>query len=215
MDTKKIAIAVAFTCGMGLSANTLAAGANDWAGAYIGGHLGYGTNNGVELDYGNNPSDSFDMKGYLIGLQGGYNWAIGPVVVGVEGSASYADVNGEAPCPNPTWICAATMDQLITVSGKVGMPINNFLLYGSLGLASGQVEAMTIDPAGVEYSDTARQTGWVLGLGGEMTFSKKLRGRAELMYIDLGEDDYLVDSGDFVSVETKVVGLRIGADWNF
>jgi len=217
MNTRKIAVAVALACGVGLSGGAVAAGPGDWAGSYIGGHLGYGMDSGVVVDFGNNPSGGFDMNGYTIGLQGGHNWAVGGMVVGVEADASYADIKGDALCPNTAWTCGAKLDQLITVRGRVGMPINNFLLYGTLGVASGQVEAVDGPTGGAEYPDSKRNTGWVAGIGGEMAFNKNLSGRVELLYVDLGSNTYMIDPppGFPVSVETKLTTLRVGANWKF
>lgn len=212
MKTRKIAVVVALACGMGLSAGGAAAGPADWAGPYIGGHAGYGLASGVEFDLGGgNTSSSFDMTGYMIGLQGGYNWAVGGVVVGVEADASYADIKGDASCPNPSFTCGAKMDQLITIRGRVGVPINMFLLYGALGFASGQVEA-EVEPA--TGNDSTRATGFVVGLGGELAFNKNLSGRVELQYVDLGSNDYVITGGPF-SMETKATALRVGANWRF
>jgi outer membrane immunogenic protein len=217
MNTKKTVVAAVLACGVGMAVPGIAAaaGTGDWTGFYIGGHAGYGVDNGVTLAYTNgNSSGSFDMKGYTVGLQGGHNWAVGGVVVGVEADASYADINGDALCPNPSWICSAKMDQLITVRARVGMPVNNFLLYGTIGVASGEVRAMTSN-AGVEYPGSRRDTGWGGGLGGEMAFTKNLSGRVEVLYVNLGSNDYVVDGGNIVSVETKVTTLRVGANWRF
>jgi len=217
MNTKKIISVIALASGVALSSGgAAAAGAGDWAGWYVGGNVGYGINNGVELEYGpGNSSSSFDMKGYMIGVQGGHNWAVGGMVVGVEADATYADIKGDAPCPNPTWSCESKLDQLYTIRARVGVPINNFLLYGTLGAASANVEVQTVSPGGIEYPDSARQTGWVAGIGGDMAVNNNLSARIELLYADFGKDNYTVDFGDIVSVETKVTAVRAGVNWKF
>jgi len=219
MKTNRIVTAVALACTTGLlTAGANAAGPGDWAGGYVGGNVGYGQDSGVVVDFiPNNPSDSFDMKGYRVGIYGGYNWAAGPVVAGIEADATYADINGDARCPNPAWTCGATLDQLFTLRGRVGVPVGVVLLYGTLGIASGQVEAFDGPTGGTEYKDRKRNSGWVAGLGGEMAFTRQLSGRFELLYTDLGDNKYTVDPppGDIVSVETKVTALRAGIGYKF
>jgi len=182
----------------------------DWAGPYIGLHAGYAQDNSVSLDFaGGGSSNSFDMTGALGGIQGGYNWAAGPTVLGIEGVASAADVNGDAACPNPAQTCKATMDQMYSIQGHVGFPINNFLLYASLGGASAQIEAKR-----ASFSDSAYQTGWLAGIGGAMAFSNHWTGLVELQYVDFGSNDYTL-GGNNVSVDNKFATIKAGANWKF
>ncbi|HEY0722160.1 MAG TPA: outer membrane beta-barrel protein [Gammaproteobacteria bacterium] len=123
------------------------AAANDWAGPYIGAHLGSGQQNSTTVDFsGGGSSDSFDMTGLLGGVQAGYNWTAGGVVVGVEGTASAADISGDGNCPNTAYQCGAKMDELYTIQGRVGLPLDSVLLYASLGGASSHIKATREGP---------------------------------------------------------------------
>jgi len=211
MNLKRIIAAAPLALITGLCMPLAAfAESGDWAGPYIGAHVGYGQDKSVTLDFaGGGSSDSFDMTGALGGIQGGYNWAVGKIVLGVEAAASAADISGDAACPNPAQSCKATMDQLYTIQGRVGLPLNNFLLYASAGNASAQIEAKK-----AAFSDSAYQTGWLAGLGGAMAFTNHVNGFVELQYIDFGSNDYTLGGGT-VSADNKFLTLNLGANWKF
>jgi outer membrane immunogenic protein len=191
------------------------ADAADWAGTYIGLHAGYAMNNDIELEpAGGTASDSFDMTGYVAGGQIGYNWAPGGMVLGVEADAAAADVNGDAPCANPAASCGAKMDQLFSIQGHAGIPLNKFLLYGSAGVAYAQLKATVKSPGGGDNSDSNFQTGWLVGLGGSMLFNNHWNGLIEVQYADFGSNDYTL-AGSTVSVDSKFVILKAGANWTF
>src|SRR5947209_1069151 len=71
---------------------------NTWTGFYLGGHLGaaWGTDKTVDLDdfitQGMKTSNNTNASG-VYGLQTGYNWQLGNVVVGVEADLGSMDLN--------------------------------------------------------------------------------------------------------------------------
>ncbi|HEY0634702.1 MAG TPA: outer membrane beta-barrel protein [Gammaproteobacteria bacterium] len=214
MNTKNTiaAIPLALITSLALPA-TASAASSDWAGPYIGAHLGSGQENSVNFDVaGGGTSESFDMTGILGGVQGGINWAAGGMVVGFEVSASAADVSGDGNCPNPAYQCGAKLDQLYTIQGKVGIPLNNVLLYASAGGASSHIEATVTGPE--RFSNSDNQTGWVAGLGGAMALANNWNGVIELQYLDFGSNDYSL-GGTAVSMESNFVTLKVGVNYMF
>jgi len=80
----------------------------DWSGFYVGVHGGYGWNGTNDWEAEGNVigsnnlkggSDWNAMKGGLAGGQIGYNWQMSRMVFGVQGDASWADINGSAGNP--------------------------------------------------------------------------------------------------------------------
>lgn len=77
---------------------------SNWEGGYIGGFVGFGW---ASVDLGDEFDDEFcfdefdddcgvDLSGWLIGLQGGYNWTLGNgFVLGVAGDIAWADLSGD------------------------------------------------------------------------------------------------------------------------
>ena len=115
-----------------------------WAGPYLGANLGNGWGS---VD--NNPTQPAGLVG---GAQAGYNWQSGAMVFGLEGDlqASAAD-DTFAPWKfsNP-WFG--------TVRGRVGYAFGNVLLYGTGGLAFGELRGETF---GLSESHTT--AGWTAG----------------------------------------------------
>lgn len=213
MNTKRIIAAVPLVLIMSLPFTAHAA-SNDWAGPYVGLNAGYAQDKNVTLDFPDGTSsNSFDMTGGYGGVQAGYNWAVGNMVLGLQADAAAADISGDGGCPGALSSCKAKMDQLYKIQGRVGFPINNFLLYASLGGASGQIEAKTVRPTG-SFSDSNYQTGWLAGIGGAMAFNSHWNGLVEVQYIDFGSNDYSL-GGNNVSVDNKFITVNIGANYRF
>src|ERR1700726_775461 len=104
--------------------------AYSWTGLYLGGNLGraWGTTS-------NNPTRP---SGFAGGLQGGYNWQTGQLVFGGEADIQLSGANDTfAPWKfsNP-WFG--------TLRGRAGFAVNNILIYGTAGVAFGELQAQTI-----------------------------------------------------------------------
>jgi len=162
--------------------------------------------------YGNRNSG-----GGLIGVQAGCNMQKGTFVFGVEGDwdwtsrknttnvafAAFPDVG------NPAFTTAARteqvstkLDSLATFRGRAGFVWNQIFLYGTGGLAIGDVRSNTNVTFGTfpvlpVYngavhigSGSSWQVGWTAGLGGEYAFNSKWSLKAEYLYVDLGTFTY-------------------------
>ena len=98
------------------------------------------------------PGNAYEANsvGFTGGGQAGYNFRTGNLVLGVEGDVTYTDIDFTGhfdrifvfPCC--TDVVASTVHQslnsLSTVRARVGYAFDNVLIYGTGGLAVGQVE---------------------------------------------------------------------------
>ncbi len=164
-----------------------------WTGPYAGVNLGY--------EWGKVTNSSIDPSGVAGGGQIGYNWQIGQVVLGVETDiqASAAD-DTFAPYKfsNP-WFG--------TLRGRAGFAINNMLLYGTFGLAYGDIKA---EFGGIDESRTS--VGWTGGVGMEVGFTQNWSAKIEYLYMDLASRSFSltgVDNGLQASY------LRLGVNYHF
>jgi len=164
-----------------------------WTGPYAGLNLGYQwakvTNNVTE------PS------GIAGGGQLGYNWQLGQFVFGLETDiqASAAD-DTFAPYKfsNP-WFG--------TLRARIGYAINNVMLYGTGGLAYGELKGEFF---GLEEDKTL--VGWTAGAGIEYGFTQNWSAKLEYLYMDLASRTYSitgVDNGLHSSF------LRLGVNYHF
>jgi outer membrane immunogenic protein len=138
--------------------------AYSWAGPYIGGNLGYAWGS-VE----NNPTKP---SGFAGGVQAGYNWQSGPWVFGVEGDLQATGADDTfAPWKfsNP-WFG--------TVRGRAGYAFNNIYLYGTGGLAFGELRAETFG-----LSETHTNAGWTVGAGAEFGLVQNWTAKIEYLSV--------------------------------
>jgi outer membrane immunogenic protein len=147
--------------------------AYSWAGPYIGGNLGYAWGS---VD--NNPNKPSGLSG---GVQGGYNWQSGPWVFGVEGDIQITgadDTFASWKFSNP-WFG--------TVRGRAGYAFNNVYLYGTGGLAFGELRAETFG-----LSETHTNAGWTVGVGAEFGLVQNWTAKIEYLYVDLSNDNFSI-----------------------
>jgi outer membrane immunogenic protein len=165
-----------------------------WVGPYIGGTLGYerGT-------IANNPTHPSGAAG---GIDGGFNWQHGNFVYGVEADFDLSGANDTfAPWQfsNP-WFG--------TLRGRAGVAVGNVLIYGTAGVAYGE---LTADTAG-NLSESHASFGWTAGGGAEIGFTPHWSAKAEWLYLDFADRSYSVTHADNGLAANLV---RLGVNYRF
>jgi outer membrane immunogenic protein len=205
-----------------------------WSGLYFGINGGYAWSNPSVSYVGNDPasqagicfppfgktcfpaSADFNRDGGLFGGQIGYNWQFTSLwLAGVEADYQWSDLTGAANAltqvsggiKSPGTIAATeTVHSFGTFRARVGaLPFQSLLLYGTAGLAVGQVsENLTLTSAlttastlgGYGYSCTAGNScfagsasqtsvGWTAGAGAELAITTNLTLKGEALYVHL------------------------------
>lgn len=165
----------------------------NWAGGYVGANVGYQW--GKVDNTGTNPSG---LEG---GLQGGYNWQSGQFVYGAEGDLQISgadDTFAPYKFSNP-WFG--------TLRARAGMAMNNILLYGTVGLAFGELKGET---GGLTEDKT--HVGWTAGLGAEVGITQNWSAKLEYLYVDLSNRAYSI-TGTNNGLASSV--LRVGVNYHF
>jgi len=168
--------------------------AYSWAGPYLGADLGY--------EWGkvsNNPTRPSGLAG---GADVGFNWQHGNFVYGAEADINFSDAEDTfAPWQfsNP-WFG--------TVRGRGGVAIGNVLIYGTAGLAYGELTADTA----ANLSESRTSFGWVAGAGAEVGFTPHWSARAEWLYLDLSDRAFSV-TGTNNGLAANL--LRLGVNYRF
>ncbi len=184
-----------------------------WAGFYVGLNAGAAWNDSRDNLY---PTGCFINPAILCGgpltsnplrsdCQAGFNWQWNRWVFGIEGDINYIGINDSSPINRP--LVAPLVGNFIhtetdsagwfaTVRGRVGVTVTpNFLLYGTGGVAFGQVRSAT----SVAFSATSdvyagsidtTRVGWTAGGGGEWMIAPRWSIKAEYLYVDLGTAGY-------------------------
>jgi outer membrane immunogenic protein len=165
-----------------------------WAGPYIGATVGYewGT-------VSNNPTHPTGVEG---GAEAGFNWQRGNFVYGVEGDINLSaaeDTFAPWQFSNP-WFG--------TVRGRAGVAFGNVLIYGTAGLAFGE---LTADTSG-NLSESHTGFGWTAGIGGEVGFTPHWSAKAEWLYLDFSDHNFSV-TGANNGLTANLV--RLGVNYHF
>jgi outer membrane immunogenic protein len=167
--------------------------ANSWIGPYIGGNLGYG--------WGDVSNNGTQPSGVLGGLQAGYNWQSGSIVYGLEGDlqlSSADDTFAPWKFSNP-WFG--------TARGRVGYAFNNVLLYGTGGLAFGELKGQ-----GFGFSESHSSVGYTVGAGAEFALNQNWSAKIEYLYVDLSEKHFTVTG---LPNGYQFSTVRVGVNYRF
>lgn len=171
-----------------------------WTGGYVGGLLGY--------EWGSakvrNGGPSLDPEGWMGGIFGGYNFQTsGMFVAGIEGDFTFAgaEAKSQGVSVENNWNS--------TLRARAGIAIDRFLMYGTGGLAVGNI---TVKGAGTG-SDTGTHAGWTIGGGIEAAFTNNIIGRLEYRYTDYGTNIY--DTKPKTKVDFNSSQVMVGVGYKF
>jgi len=157
--------------------NPAPSGLYNWGGVYAGLNLGYG--------WGKVTNTAGEPSGFLGGGQVGMNWQNGQFVYGVEGdlqASGASDTFAAYKFSNP-WFG--------TVRGRFGYAFNNILVYGTLGLAVGDLKGELGGAA-----ETHTMAGWAGGLGTEVGLTPNWSAKVEYLYMDLADRGFAITGLD-------------------
>lgn len=165
-----------------------------------------------DIDYnklsfsGNGASQLKEAKGFRAGVELGYDYQVGNVVVGVMGAISYADIKGKESGGSPAQL-RSNMDYFGSISGRLGYVFDRWMIYGTGGFAF----------AGLEIENRARglkasqdMTGWTAGAGVEYVWNKSITLRGEYTRVDLSDEKFLSLPGANKEVGGEMDLIRVG-----
>ena len=152
-----------------------------WQGFYIGGNLGaaFDANNVSIKDLSADQDLSLKFSNdteFIGGVQAGYNWQAGSLLLGVEGDIDFAN----------------NIDYLASIRGRLGFATENWLFYGTAGVAfidtntSVTVVSASDGPFGFNVGTT--DTGFVGGGGIDYRIGPNVSLGVEGLYYDFGSD---------------------------
>jgi outer membrane immunogenic protein len=167
--------------------------AYSWAGPYLGGTLGY--------EWGSVSRNPTKPSGFIGGVTAGYNWQTGSWVFGIEGDIQATGADDTfAPWKfsNP-WFG--------TVRGRAGYAFSNILVYGTAGLAFGELRGQTFG-----LTETHTNAGWTAGVGAEVGFAPHWSAKIEYLYVDLSDSAFAITG---VSNGYRSNMIRAGVNYHF
>jgi outer membrane immunogenic protein len=197
---------------LALSSGTASAGPppqSVWNGFYLGanGGVGMGADSATVTNIFSFFPDpnigTFGGTGALAGVQAGFNTEFGNALVfGVEADADLASINGDrffggkGGYGGSLPFFGGKGDQsvsshygwLTTARVRVGVPIGNFLLFGTGGVAAADIKNAYTNATypSTSFSQSGTRVGWVAGFGGEVAVSPKTSFVIQFLHSDFG-----------------------------
>jgi outer membrane immunogenic protein len=178
-------------------APVVAAAPFSWTGFYIGGHFGAGWGT-VEAEVPIHsfvlPVSSHTVNGFLGGAQVGVNWQVNSwLVLGAEGTFSWADIDGSSPCLFVVK-CTTQINWIASAAGRVGYTFDRTMVFAKAGVAWADTDySATVGPFSATSSDT--RTGLLIGAGIEHAFLSNWSAKIEYNYIDFDSDSFGFTAG--------------------
>jgi outer membrane immunogenic protein len=178
----------------------------NWTGIYLGINGGYGWGRQDPLSLITNQYDKVntDMDGWLFGGTFGAQIQSGHVVLGVEGDIGWANIKGTATitptilgAPQSPAALATEITSVGTVRTRIGYAVENWLLYGTGGLAVIHAKAnanLGGVACGAACSGDATRVGVAAGGGIEYGFTPNWSAKLEYLWIGAAANDAYVNT---------------------
>ncbi|MCP3373184.1 outer membrane protein [Bradyrhizobium cajani] len=192
----------------------------NWTGCYVGiqagGSWGKSEHVGRAGDTsGPTISGTFNLTGTVAGGNFGCDFQIEKTVLGFENDLSWTNKHGTAQDLPPFNVAGTSSTRETWIDmfrGRVGYALDQFLIYGTAGVAFAGTEITVSNPAG-SITDSKTRTGLAAGLGGEWAAYVDSWGavslKLEYVHVDFGSKRYVdpaVPMGAF-TVGTRDVRL--------
>jgi outer membrane immunogenic protein len=209
---------------------------SDWTGLYAGAQLGraFTDDSGIfqlmpsepnpDLEAAFAPGFSGEFRdGGIGGVHVGYDMQAGNLVYGGVfdiNATNFSDVQQGFSTTPATYTIERSMDYLGTLRGRVGfLPTDNILVYGTGGLAFGEVNFAYEQPGSTATTTTLggqdNNFGYAVGAGVETRVTSNISVGLEYLYVNMGGNDFTAElaGGPFSAVEDSTIAR--GSDNNF
>src|ERR1041384_3197850 len=184
--------------------------APSWEGAWIGGFIGGGRMNSVAHTTSTPDGSAQGVCGlyssscagsdsrFIGGVEAGYDWQRGTFVYGVAADWTWTgfDSKQQKFANTSAFINQQKVDWLASFRGRMGLAVQDTLVYLTGGVALGHIKAQNFfsdQSVFLPYGAVNKtKVGWVVGGGLEHRFNRNWSLKAEALYYDLGHTDSTV-----------------------
>jgi outer membrane immunogenic protein len=191
----------------------------NWTGFYAGGNFGetWSQDNWTDTVFLANFSSGTGNARFILGGQAGFNYQIGPLVVGIEGDADWIANNNRigttVTTPVGALVAINNNTWLSTLAGRFGFAWDRALFYGKAGGAWIGNNGFTINnnTTGATIAGFGNNTasGWLAGGGVEYAVTNGWSMKIEYNYIGLsGRTFTLPPTAPFLAGDTFNIGTH-------
>lgn len=156
-------------------------------------------------------------SGGMVGGQIGYNYQMNQLVLGVEASLDWADLN-----KGRTFADGSSdnlrVDSIGNVLARVGWAYDRTLFYVAGGYAGGDVHAGAFNDTvtGLSYpGNSAWQSGYAVGGGIEYAITNNVSVKGEYLFSQLEGKTYYGASPDVVKAGLDINTFKLGVNYKF
>jgi outer membrane protein OmpA-like peptidoglycan-associated protein len=186
--------------------------------AGIQGGYGWGTSKGfLSSPSGLSGHYNFGTSGGMGGGHLGYDWELPPGwVLGIEGDLEGGSIGGRNRNHVLDISQGTSMDFDSSIRGRVGWAFGQTMLYGTGGIAFGDVTTHYNDPIGFRIAgQESTRVGWTIGAGLAYAFTPNWETNVEYRYTNLGNSSIPVpvDVGNNNNFRYNMI--RIGLTYRF
>jgi outer membrane immunogenic protein len=192
---------------------------NPWEGFYAGLNAGGLWSSTSASIVENNTGGGFNGtgSGFVGGAQAGYNYLVGPVLLGGEidfqGSTMTGGVTGGA---GPSFISATqSLPWFATFRARVGYPVGSVMPYVTGGAVWGQQRLSGFDSQFGSFDNS--QNFWTYTFGGGVEGKLNEHWSAKLEYLWIGTPDTPLSTPATTSISERAIGnlVRVGFNYRF
>ena len=157
-------------------------------------------------------------SGFVGGAQAGYNYLLGPVLLGAEvdfqGSTLSSGINGSAGAS--TISATSTMPWFSTWRVRAGYPVGSVMPYVTGGAVYGNQRLQGSDSANGGYF-SASNNFWTYAVGAGMEGRLSDQWSAKLEYLYMGTPDTPLSAPATTGINERAIGnlLRVGLNYHF
>lgn len=181
-------------------------------------------NHKLEKAFGPGFSGEFN-HGAVGGAHLGYDMRRGNIVYGGVldiSAADFSDVQQGFSSTPATYSIERSMGYLGTLRGRVGyLPTQNVLVYGTAGLAFGEVDFAYEQPGSAATTTTSggqdNNFGYAVGAGIETLVTSNISVGLEYLYVNMGGNNFQAElaGGPFSAVEASTFASGSDDDFDF
>jgi outer membrane immunogenic protein len=219
----------------------------NWTGFYIGVNCGAASHEATTNDlnlWGGlgtppyvSPWFKSNTTSATFGGQAGYSWQMNYFVIGLEADVSYIGASQTfvppenlvaAGCSNCFASATNELTWLSTFRGRGGFAVDRIFIYGTAGVAFGQVNNSwgwdNVRPFTNSFSVSETRAGFVAGGGIEAMLTPNVSLRAEYLHVDLGTSRSTITGqpnccqqpGTFTTEFKNTADIgRVGLNWRW
>jgi opacity protein-like surface antigen len=181
----------------------------NWNGFYAGVNFGGGWSSGGLNIPGNGSSGG--LNEFIGGVQAGYNFQAGHLLLGVEGEFDGAAFN-QRIVPGPI-LGSVSQHWIGTMAGRAGVVNDRWLVFGKLGGGWVQSDATVNLPGAPNWSGSNTGSGWLAGVGLEYGFKDHWTVKLEYDYLALS--NWTSASVPAVSLNRDLQTIKAGINYKF